>query len=183
MQLRSGIAAAAAPIWPLAWELLYAVGVTLKRTKKEKKYPSGEKFTTSTPIQKLERWYILMPDKIDFKIKIVYNFFFLGSHQRHTEVPRLGVEYELQLLAYTTATAMENPSHICDPHHSPWQWQILNPLSEARDQTHDLMDTSQVRFCWATTGTPKLVYRDKGYVIMIKGSILPEDIANKHVCT
>ena len=30
------------------------------------------------------------------------------------EVPRLGVELELQLLAYTTVTAMPDPSHICD---------------------------------------------------------------------
>ena len=41
------------------------------------------------------------------------------------EVPRLGVEPELQLLAYTTDTAMRDPSYICDPHHSS--------LSEARD--------------------------------------------------
>ena len=34
------------------------------------------------------------------------------------EVPRLGVGLELQLLAYTTATAMKHPSHICDLHHS-----------------------------------------------------------------
>ena len=32
-------------------------------------------------------------------------FFFLGPHQRHMVVPRLGVEAELQLPAYTTATA------------------------------------------------------------------------------
>ena len=31
---------------------------------------------------------------------------------------------------------------------------ILNPLSEARDQTHVLMDTSQICFRWATMGTP-----------------------------
>ena len=31
---------------------------------------------------------------------------------------------------------------------------ILNPLSEARDQTFVLMDTSQIHFHWATTGTP-----------------------------
>ena len=36
---------------------------------------------------------------------------------QHVEVPRLGVELELQLLAYTTATAMQDPSHIRDPHH------------------------------------------------------------------
>ena len=31
---------------------------------------------------------------------------FLGPHLRHMEVPRLGVEMEPQLPAYTTATAM-----------------------------------------------------------------------------
>ena len=29
-------------------------------------------------------------------------------------------------------------------HHSSWQRQILNPLSEARDQTHVLMDSSGI---------------------------------------
>ena len=51
------------------------------------------------------------------------------------EVSRLGVEFELQLLAYTTAKAMRDPSSVCDLHHSLWQHQILNPLSESRDQT------------------------------------------------
>ena len=49
------------------------------------------------------------------------------------EVPSLGVELELQLLAYTTATATPDPSSICDLRHSLWQRQILNPLSEAWD--------------------------------------------------
>jgi len=40
---------------------------------------------------------------------------------------------ELQPLAYTTATAMRDPSRICDLHCSLWQCQIFNPLSEARD--------------------------------------------------
>ena len=31
------------------------------------------------------------------------------------EVPRLGVESELQLPADTTATATQGPSHVCDP--------------------------------------------------------------------
>ena len=51
------------------------------------------------------------------------------------EVPRLGVESELKLLAYATATAMQDPSHICNLYHSSRQHQILNPLSEARDKT------------------------------------------------
>ena len=45
-------------------------------------------------------------------------FFFLWLHLWHMEVPRLGVKSELQLPAYTTATAMATPelSHICDLH-------------------------------------------------------------------
>ena len=60
------------------------------------------------------------------------------------DVPRQGVKLELQLPAYTTATATQDPSHVCDIHHSSQQRQILNPLSNARDQTHILMDTSGV---------------------------------------
>ena len=47
------------------------------------------------------------------------------------EVPRLGVELELQLLAYAIATAMQGPSLVCNLHHSSQQCRILNPLSEA----------------------------------------------------
>ena len=57
------------------------------------------------------------------------------------EVPRLGVKLELQLLAYTTATATMDPSGICDLGRSLWQHRTLNPLSEARDQTRILTDT------------------------------------------
>ena len=39
------------------------------------------------------------------------------------------------------------PNHIYDLHCSSPQCRILNLLSEARDQTHILMDTSQIRFC------------------------------------
>ena len=39
-----------------------------------------------------------------------------GPHLRHVEIPRLGFESELQLPAYTTATAMPDPSPICDLH-------------------------------------------------------------------
>ena len=71
-------------------------------------------------------------------------FAFLGLHPRDMEVPELGVELELQLLAYSTATAMPDPSHVCDLHHSSRQHWILDPLSEARDRTCILMDPSQV---------------------------------------
>ena len=45
---------------------------------------------------------------------------------------------------YATAMAMLDPSYICHLLHSLWQHWMLNPLSEARDQTHNLMDTSWV---------------------------------------
>ena len=72
---------------------------------------------------------------------------FLGLHPRHMEVPRLGVKLKLQLPAYATATATPDPSHLCDLQHSSQQLQILNPLSEAGDQTCVLMDTRQVLYC------------------------------------
>ena len=34
--------------------------------------------------------------------------FFLGPYLQHVDVPRLGMELELQLPAYATATAMPN---------------------------------------------------------------------------
>ena len=71
-------------------------------------------------------------------------------------VPRfnlLRVKLELQPQAHTTAIAMPDPSCICDLHHSSGQHQILNPLSEARDQTHNPIVTSQIHFRCATMGT------------------------------
>ena len=50
------------------------------------------------------------------------------------EIPRLGVKSELQLLVYTTVTAMWDPGRVCDLHHSSQQsW------TEARYPTHNLM--------------------------------------------
>ena len=55
--------------------------------------------------------------------------FFSGWHLQHMEVPRLGVESKLQLLAYTTAIATQDLSHVCNLHHNSQQRQILNPLN------------------------------------------------------
>ena len=82
-------------------------------------------------------------------------FCFLGPQPWHMEVPRLGVKSELQLPAYSTATATQDPSPICDLRHSSWQHWIQNPQTGTRDQTHIFMDTSQICFCCATMGTPK----------------------------
>ena len=70
---------------------------------------------------------------------------FLGLLPWRMEVPRLGVESELSLPAYSRATAMGDPSCICDLHHSSLQRRILNPLNKARDRTRNLMVPSQIR--------------------------------------
>ena len=70
------------------------------------------------------------------------------------EVPRLGVQLELSLLAYTAATATPDSSCVCDLHHSLQQCQILNPLSKARDGAGNLMVPSRIRFLCAVMGTP-----------------------------
>ena len=74
------------------------------------------------------------------------------------EVPRLGVQLEVQLLAYTTATAVRDPSHIADLRHSSRQRQIPNPLSEARDRTRNLIVPSRICFRCATTGTTVFLF-------------------------
>ena len=68
-------------------------------------------------------------------------FLFFRLHLCHMEVPRLGVELELQLSTYATAIAMPDMSCICDLHCSSQQQWILNPLSETRDWTCILVHT------------------------------------------
>ena len=87
-------------------------------------------------------WYFLLNCKMWSFLSFIFLFyyFFLWPHLCHMEVPRLGVEGELQLPACTTDTARQDLSHICDLHHSFQQHRIPNPLSEARDQTRILMD-------------------------------------------
>ena len=70
------------------------------------------------------------------------------------EAPRLEVESELQRPADARATATWDPRRVRDLHHSSQQRRILNPPGEARNQTCILMNASQIRFHWATTGTP-----------------------------
>ena len=83
---------------------------------------------------------ILSLDLLLWKMKLFFCFlvcffvffsFFLRLHLQHMEVP--GLELELQVPAYTTATATPDPSHVCDLHHSVRQHQIFNLQSKARD--------------------------------------------------
>ena len=74
----------------------------------------------------------------------ILSFCVLGPHPQHIEVPRPGVQSELQLPTYTTATATRDMKWLSQLHHSSQQCRILNPLSKARDRTLVHMDASWV---------------------------------------
>ena len=74
---------------------------------------------------------------------LVFLAFSRAAPTPYMEVPRLGVESELYPPAYARATAMRDPSHICDLYHSSQQCWIFNPLRQARDQTY-LMVPSRI---------------------------------------
>ena len=55
-----------------------------------------------------------------FEVRLIF-FFFLWPRLWHMELPRLGVESELQMLSHATATATPVLSRICDLSWSLWQ--------------------------------------------------------------
>ena len=69
------------------------------------------------------------------------------------EVLRLEVELELQLLAYTTATSIPDPSCLWDICHRLQQCWVLNPLSKARDWTW-ILNRHYIRFLTLWERTP-----------------------------
>ena len=75
-------------------------------------------------------------------------FFPLGPLSWHMEVPRLGVESELQLLPCVTDSVTWDLNGICDLHHCSQQ-------RKARDRTCILTDASGICFHHATMGTPR----------------------------
>ena len=98
---------------------------------------------------------------IDLYICVYIYLFILGPHLWHMEVPRLGVKSEQWLPAYTTARATPHSSYIYDLHLTLQQRWILNPLREARDQTHILMDSSQVLNWLSHSGNSAVAYFKK----------------------
>ena len=111
----------------------------------------------------METLYTFCPICCEPKTAFFFNFIlffvflpFPGSLPRHMEVPRLGVELELQLLTYTTATATQDPSRVCT---------LTAAHGNARSLTHwarprpcNLMVPSWINHC-ATTGTPALLLK------------------------
>ena len=63
--------------------------------------------SNSTVTLAMGGWILGCPDTL--AMFLIKNFFLLRLHLWFMEVPRLGVEKELQLLAYATATATPDP--------------------------------------------------------------------------
>ena len=126
--------------------------------------PSFLSFFPSFPSFLPSSCHLLSFSPFSFFLPFCLSVCLFGLHLWHKEVPRLGIRLELQLLAYTTATATPDPIHVCNLHHSSrphssWhqsslQHWILNPVSRARDQTCVLMVTSWVCYNLAKTQTP-----------------------------
>ena len=83
------------------------------------------------------------------------------------EVPRLGLQVELQLLVYTTATTMQDPSCVYDLHYSSQQRWILNPHSKTRDRTPNLVVTSWIHFYCTAMGTPQMHSFAYNYLVVL----------------
>ena len=111
------------------------------------------------------KWHIF-PCFILFLFLIIIIFW--GLHPWHMETPRLGVESELQLLAYATAT--QDLSHVCDLHHSSQQCWILNSL-RGRDGICVLKDTSWIHFCCATMRTPAVLLSSQDFLKLFSAGI------------
>ena len=103
----------------------------------------------------------------------VFCFFLLQPQLWYLEVPSLGLELEPQLPAYTTGTAMPDPSLDCNLHHNSRQRWLFNPLSEARDQNHILMDTSRVHNPLSHNGNSRLIADFKLLTWFALGCIFP----------
>ena len=74
----------------------------------------------------LSHYHMYFIDNYIFFFFFFFFFFcFLGPYLQPQEVPRQRAELELQLPAYATAT--QDPSHVCNLHHSSGQCHILNP--------------------------------------------------------
>ena len=79
----------------------------------------------------------------------------LGPHPRHMQLPRLGVESELPLPAYITATAMPDPSWVCDL-----------CLSNAGSLTHWARPGIEPRSSWVLVGFVSAVLQWEEFTVL-----------------
>ena len=102
---------------------------------------------------------ILALQLIEIFLSFFLSFAFLGLHPGHMEVPRIfQARGQIGGTAASPRRSHSNAgSELClQPTPQLRQRQILNPLSEARDQTHNCMVSSQIHFHRVTMGTPTI---------------------------
>ena len=116
--------------------------------------PGAQVDTDLAPAQLLPR--ILAPRQFPdqahwFLFVCLFVLHVLGPYLWHMAVLRLG-EFGAAAagIDHSHRNMGSKPHH--DLHHSSWQHWIPNPLSEARDQTHILMDSRQVHYHEAMMG-------------------------------
>ena len=85
-----------------------------------------------------------------------YLFVFLGQHLRHMEIPRQGVELELQLLACTTATATSDLRRVFDPYQAHGNAGSLTHWERPGIKPASSQILVRFIFHWARTRTPSL---------------------------
>ena len=91
-------------------------------------------------------------------LSFFFSFLFKPTPAAYGGSWAMGQTGELELQLPATATAMQDPSHPFDLHHSSQQCQIHNLLSKARDRTHNLMFRSWTCFHCAMMGTPAYTF-------------------------
>ena len=84
--------------WPRSFHVPRVQQKTPQRTEFHNTICSFSKYPHSS-------WWIEMGHSVFHANQVLLFFCFLGLHSRHMEVPRLGSKLELQLPAYTMATA------------------------------------------------------------------------------
>ena len=93
--------------------------------------------------------------RLSFSSFILF-FSFLGLHLQHMEVPQ--ARGQIGAVAASLCHSHSNTgSSIYDLYHSSGQYQILKPLSKARDQIHKSTSSwilVRIITHWATMGTP-----------------------------
>ena len=168
--------AASAQIRPLAWEPPYATGSGPRKGKKTKKITTNsviimimylhEFFFLLVLWSKENLWESarfvvlikLLNNWITFVINVlscrIFFFFLLGSHLQNMEVSRLGVNLELQLLTYATATAMLDPSHSATYTAAHGNAGSLTHWSRPGIKPAFSWVIVEFLTCWTATGTP-----------------------------
>ena len=126
--------AAVAPIRPLAWELPYAAGRALKKKKKNVHLMNGITLKVQCQVYAVSflLFYLLISSSMSL---FIYLFFGLFQGRTHSIWRFPGWD----LIAATTT---QDPSHICDLHHSSQQSQ---PTEQGQGPNHNLIVPSQIR--------------------------------------